>query len=224
MDDLLAIENELKRKSNNSSEDLLRNILFEMQYPIEDYYLAIKLLKENYPRYKDLRFAILGSYLSSTWIADNTFLDSLDDHLNDADDQGKSIIYYLHAYDMYTKCNRKFSEEYLSYLRKSVSYSKRFVNNYVRLSEVSGRKEARALIERAISNVETVWTEEELKKASNILSSYVLSYDSFIDEFILGVNMTESNYENLLAKRKKVKPNAAILQEMYLDVMVDNYC
>ncbi len=197
--DILNSEKKLKKNSQNSTEDLLQYILFEMQSPIEDYFLAIELLKENYFKNKDLRLAILGAYLSSTWLSfeENIFLMPLDEHLAEADNQNKAIIYYLHAYDMYIKYDGDYPREYSDYLQKSVSFSERFVYNYVRLSEVTSGKEARVLMEQAISNVETVWNEEQLKKEPRTIPKY----DDFVDEFILGVDISIFQYESLVAKR-----------------------
>ena len=57
--DILALEEKLKKNSQNSTEELLQYILFEMQSPIEDYFLAINLLTKNYLKYRDIRLAIL---------------------------------------------------------------------------------------------------------------------------------------------------------------------
>ena len=132
-------EKKLKENSRNSTEERIRYILFEMQSPIEDYFFAIDLLTESYSESRDIRLAILGAYLSSTWLnfKENRFLERLDEHLAEADDQNKAILYYLHAYDLYIKCNGKYPQEYSDYLRKSIACSKRFFYNYVRLSEVS---------------------------------------------------------------------------------------
>ena len=201
--DILDLEKNLKENSRNSTEELIQYILFEMQSPIEDYFLAIDLLTENYFKSRDIRLAILGAYLSSTWLnfKKNSFLELLDEHLAETDNQNKAIICYLHAYDMYIKCDGKYPREYSDYLQKSISYSKRFVYNYVRLSEVTDRKEARALLDQAISNVETVWNEEQLKKAPLAI---FLEYDKFVDEFILGVDISIFEYKDLVAKRESL--------------------
>ena len=198
--DILNLEKNLKEKSQNSTEDLIQYILFEMQSPIEDYFLAIDLLTKNYIKSRDIRLAILGAYLSSTWLnfKENNFLELLDEHLSEADNQNKAIIFYLHAYDMYIKSDGEYPREYSDYLQKSISYSQRFVYNYVRLSEITDRREARALLDQAISNVENVWDEEQLKKAPGIFPEY----NNFVDEFILGVDISIFEYKDLLAKRE----------------------
>ncbi len=201
--DILNLEKILKENSHNSVEELIRYILFETQSPIEDYFLAIDLLTENYFKSRDIRMAILGAYFSSTWLSfkENSFLKLLDEHLDKVDNQNKAIICYLHAYDIYIKCDENYPREYSDYLRKSIFYSKRFVYNYVRLSEVTDRREARELLDQAISNVEIVWDEEQLKKTP--MGMY-LEYDSFVDEFILGVDISTFEYKNLIAKRESL--------------------
>lgn len=199
--DVSIIEKDLKNNSRNSTEDFLKYILFEMKAPIEDYFLVIDLLKEEYSKKEDIRIAILVSYLSSTWLGfqENEFLIYLDKHLVEADDQNKAIIYYLMAYDIYIRCDTKYPSEYSTYLRESVAHSKRFVNNYIRLSEVTNRKEARKLLDQAISNVENIWDEEKL---TDISADSIPTYDDFINEFILGVDISKSEYEMLITKRR----------------------
>ena len=65
--DVLDLEKKLKENSRNSTEELIKYILFEIQSPIEDYFLAIDLLTENYSKSRDVRLAVLGAYLSSTF-------------------------------------------------------------------------------------------------------------------------------------------------------------
>lgn len=201
--DILGLEKKLKENSQNSTEKLIQYILFEIQSPIEDYFLAIDLLTENYSKSRDVRLAILGAYLSSTWLnfKEKSFLKLLDEHLTKTENQNRAIIFYLHAYDIYIKCDGKYPREYSDYLQKSIFYSNRFVYNYVRLSEVANRREARALLDQAISNVETVWNEEQLKKAPTDIS---LKYDKFVDEFILGVDISIFEYKDLIAKRESL--------------------
>lgn len=204
--DVLDLEKKLKENSRNSTEELIKYILFEIQSPIEDYFLAIDLLTENYSKSRDVRLAVLGAYLSSTWLnfKENNFLKLLDEQLAIADNQNKAIIYYLHAYDMYIKYDGKYPQEYYRYLRKSISYSKRFVYNYVRLSEVTDRREACLLLDQAISNVENVWNEEQAKMEP---IDIFLKYDNYIDEFILGVDISEFEYKDLVARRKLLEQN-----------------
>lgn len=89
-------------------------------------------------------------------------------------------------------------------MRESISYSKRFVYNYVRLSEVTDRRGACLLLDQAISNVENVWNEEQAKMEP---IDIFLKYDNYIDEFILGVDISEFEYKDLVARRKLLEQN-----------------
>lgn len=197
--ELLKMENVLKNKSNKSAEDLLEYILFEMSPLIEDYYLVIELLEDKYSEIYDVRLAIIGSYLSSTWLGfkENVFLKKLEDLKEYCSEQDKAIVCYLHAYDIYVKNDRNFPPQYVSYLKKSISYSNRFVYNYVRLSEVSQGKKAQTLLKQAISNIEKVWSEDELHE---IPKDYIGTYDDFVNEYILGVDISKNEYEQLCKK------------------------
>lgn len=198
------IEKILEKRSNDSIDDLITYVLFRIQSPIEDYYWAIDFLRDMYPKKKDIRLAIIGAYLSSTWLSvdTNPFIPLLNEHILTVDNQTKAIIYYLYAYDLYLKCDDNYPKQYSDALRKSVFYSKRFVLNYVRLAEVAEKKEAILLLDLAIKNVEKVWTEEELLQEPE--ESFI-TYESFIDEFILGVDISSFEYESLLKKRKSLR-------------------
>ena len=200
----LELEKKLAEHSRNSTEDLIRYVLFETQSPIEDYFSAIDILTKNYFKNKDVRLAILGAYLSSTWLnfKKNIFLEPLDEHLLAANNQDKAIIYYLHAYDMYIKYDGAYPRQYSDYLQKSISYSTQFVYNYVRLSEVTDRRKARELLDRAISNVEVVWSEEQLKKAPKVV---IPEYRDFVNEFILGVDISMFEYKELIAQKEALE-------------------
>lgn len=207
MDDLVKIEKQLRKNSQNSTEDFLKYVLFEIQSPIEDYFLAIDLLTQHYLKYKDIRTAILGAYLSSTWLSFqiNDFITIINGQINKVDDQNKAIIYYLLAYDIYVKSCKQYPKEYSDYLRKSILYSNRFVYNYVRLSEITDSKESYLLLDKAISHIENVWDENQLKDLPN----YVFyEYDKFVDEFILGVDISIYEYENLISKKSQYYTDA----------------
>ena len=198
-DYLLEMEKELKIHSKDSTDDLIAYVLFEIQSPIEDYGLAVDLLLECYCKNKDVRLAILGSYIASTWFPfeKNVFLKYLEEHLLDENSKTRSIIYYLLAYDIYRRCDKKYPLEYSDYLKKSISCSDRFVYNYVRLAEISKKKDAKILIRRAVENVVKVWSEEQLQK---VTLEMFLRYEAFLNEFILGIDISIFEYKELLKK------------------------
>lgn len=53
-------------------------------------------------------------------------------------------------------------------------------------------------MDQAISNVENIWDEE---KFTDISADSIPTYDDFINEFILGVDISKSEYEMLITKR-----------------------
>lgn len=95
------------------------------------------------------------------------------------------------------RCNKNYPIEYSVYLQKSIYYSERFVYNYVRLAEISNKKDAKILMEHAIANVCTIWSEKQLQE---IPFDVFLQYETFVDEFILGVDISSLEYEELLKK------------------------
>lgn len=200
----LEIERILKKRSCNSTDDFIKYVIFELKSPIEDYDLAIKLLKNNYIKSKDVRVAILGAYLSSIWQNNkkNWFLSRLRDHLIKTDSKTKAIIYYLLAYDIYVRCDGEYPEIYSDYLKKSICYSEHFVNNYIMLSETVNRNEAEKLLEKAISNVQTVRSDTEIK---DIPYEWFLEYNNYINEFILGVDVSIYIFDEIFNKRNSMK-------------------
>lgn len=204
IENALEIERILKERSCNSTTDFIKYVLFVLKSPIEDYDLAINLLKNNYTKSKDVRVAILGAYLSSMWQnnKNNWFLSRLRDHLIKNDSQTKAIIYYLFAYDIYVRCDEKYPEIYSDYLNKSICYSEHFVNNYIMLSEIVNRNEAKELLERAISNVQAVRSDTEIK---DIPYEWFLEYNNYINEFILGVDVSTYVFEEIIKKRNSIE-------------------
>ena len=194
-----VLKEDYEQENKIEVEKFLEYVMSEIKYPVEDYYFAIELLKKNYSRYEDVRMAILGAYLSSTWYRadENEFLSYLEKHLSTANNQDKAIIYYLQAYDIYMRYDKEYPLEYEALLRKSISFSNRFVYNYVRLSEIEKGKRAKELLRCARNNVEHIWAEADLLKVTN---DNAYKYEEFIDEFVLGVDISKSQYE-ILFKR-----------------------
>ena len=55
-------------------------------------------------------------------------------------------------------------------------------------------------MEKAIENVENIWDENNL---SNISEDRRLKYDDFVNEFILGVDISKNEYDKLWTTVKK---------------------
>ena len=181
----------------NDSEVLLKISILITLPPIADYGEAIKLLKAGYQDTNNMKFVIIGSYLSSTWepYKNNTFVDFLNLLLCKVSDDEKAIVYYLKAYDILrhneaaTDCH-----EYENLLKKSIQLSDKNVYPYYYLAQISEKEKSKELLRKALSNVKKVYSEEECKE---VKISNLLSYRSFLDEHILGVTLSQPNFEML---------------------------
>jgi len=181
---------------NQISEETLTDIVLQVAIlqtfpPVEDYNEVIKILRAYFEQNKDIRICILGAYLSSTWenYKVNDFLGEISDLFQNADDQQKSILYYLMAYDIYKRneiTNQK--DRYVELLNKSVTLSKRFYYNYCLLAKISDRKRAKELMRIGLSQVEKINSESDSKKMT---ISYFVKYESFVNEYILGIVIPE---------------------------------
>jgi hypothetical protein len=165
--------------------------------PVADNSESIKLLKAAFEETNDIRFAIIGSFLTSEWEnhKENGFIDILNSFLCKADSEQKAIIYYLKAYDilMHDKIIAK-REEYIALLTQSISSAKRFVYNYYRLAQVVGKKDAKKLIIKALSNVEKVFSDEDC----DVLEvTDFISFDSFLKEHIFGIDLSQQNLHEI---------------------------
>ena len=161
--------------------------------PVADYLEAIKLLKRVSLSTNNISAFILGAYFMSEYISDeeNYFITILVDSLESIkNNKDKSIAYYLIGKDLKKK-NR--GEESLIWFEKSIEYGPEYVNNYLELSELSSYKDKQQLIDTAKANVRCVLSE---KAASEMTVEEICSFDNFVDEFILGIKLTEPVYES----------------------------
>ena len=115
--------------------------------------------------------------------------------LDFVEDKDKAIIYYLNANHIScNKTNWNNNEEYKMNLLNSVKYSKsmKFVYNRVKLAYISQKGEAQRYMKEARENIEEI----ETAKSINLKSvDYWLSSQRYVDEFILGIKLTESVYK-----------------------------
>ena len=194
---IYELEHILKKKANDSAEDLIRYALLEALAPIEDFSFAIDILREQYSKYNDFRIAVLISFWMSTWenYKPNDFLECLNEFLLNGSNQQKAIIYYLNAYDIFMRSRQWHKQnEYVDFLKKSVDLSEKFVYNFYRLAQVSDKETAKKLMEKAFSNVEKVNNEEECR---NMRMENFLDFEVFLQEYILGTELSEPNFATL---------------------------
>jgi len=185
-----------KRSEKNLTNFVLELALIQTISPIEDYYVAISILQKYYEQNDDIRVGILGAHLSSVWecYKDNKFLPKLKETLTKLNDnQQKSIIYYLLAHDMIRKDKRINRKIYKDLLTKSINLSEKFVYNYYHLAKVSSKRNAKKLMQKAFSQIETISNEKNCEK---ITLEDLVSYDFYLNERILGIK--SSNFENLI--------------------------
>ena len=95
-----------------------------------------------------------GSYLSSTWLPfeSNRFLRRLKERKGQFEFRiEEDLENYLNAYDIYMRANEGWKNQCIKLLRKSIDNSS-MVNNYILLSKLVERGEARKLIKIAEEN------------------------------------------------------------------------
>lgn len=186
----------LSQKNNKNGPEIILQIAILLTLPpVSDYAEAVKLLHAGFEDEKDMRLAIIGSFLSSTWenYRSNPFIDSLDMFLNNIQKQEQAIIYYLKAYDIFMRNQISFYEDkYETLLNKSVALYDGFVYPLYRLSQISEKARANILLKKALSNVKKVWSAKEIEEKE--IADFI-SYQSFLDEHILGVTLSESNFK-----------------------------
>lgn len=197
MNDIEKLNQELQREFMERKDyySLERYVMSEIMSPISDYMNAIDIIRKNDNLCEGLNLYYIATYLCSEWLpGNNDFLEKLDDMINIVGERDKAIIYYLKAHNIScTVKNWRENENYRLNLLKSIEYSKdiNFVNNRCDLAKVLGSKEALSYLNEAATKVEKVETEEEIHSKT---IDYWLSSQSFIDEFILGTDLSQEVY------------------------------
>jgi hypothetical protein len=182
---------------DNFAETTLKIAILLTLPPVSDNSEAIKLLKAGFEETNDRRFAIVGSFLASEWeiYKKNDFVSMLNSFLCEADDEQKAIIYYLNAYDIFMRNEIiEKRDTYIALLNKSLSLNKKFVYNYYRLAQVSEKEKAKELAEKALSNIETVFSDEE---CADLEINDFISYEAFLGEHILGTSLSKQNFQEI---------------------------
>ncbi len=192
---IFAYERELEEKFDNSVEDLIKYAILETLIPIGDYYKAIQVLRMSIIKFKDYRLYIMGSYLSSTWEEnENDFIPLLNDCVSQVDDKHKAIILYLYAYDIYMKNNKTENDKLRNCLIESIAAFDSSVYPYYLLAKDSNtnKQDAKRLMEKCLSNVSKVFSENEDSDLTDLLS-----FEAYINEHVLGTNLSNPNYLEL---------------------------
>ena len=177
-------------QEKNTYLTLERYVMSELLSPIEDYVSAIQIIKENEDLIEGLNLYYIATDLSTMWFCGaEEFLEKLNSIIDTVPDKDKAIIYYLNAnYISYNRVekNLKDNKEYKEFLTKSIECSGdiNFANNWLDFARILDGKESQACMEKARANIKK---NKQMKANYNETLDYILSSQSYIDEFILGI-------------------------------------
>lgn len=176
-------------------EKFLEDIVKLISLPEENFERAVNLLENNLYKYDDIRLAILGSFLISKWFGsvENIFIKYLKEKCDIQNYDVQSIIKYLLAFQIYMEDDLNNINKYkkmIEYLEESVNLSTKYVNNYLLLAEYSNKIEKRKLMSFAKNNVKEIWDSK-----NDII--FENTFNSYINEHVLGVSMSDFRYEEL---------------------------
>lgn len=168
----------------------------EIMCPISDYRNAMDIIRKNDSLCEGLNLYYIAAHLCSEWLSGkNDFLEKLEDMIDAVEESDKSIIYYSKVHDISCSVkNWRENEDYRFYLLKSIECSKdmNLVNNRCDLAKILGSKEALVYLKEAVVNVDNIETEESIQSKT---IGYWLSSQCFIDEFILGTDLSQDAYD-----------------------------
>lgn len=188
----------IKNYVDTNDENIILQIAILLSLPpIADYPEAIKILKKLSLSTGNLNVLILGAYFMSEYVFDeeNCFVSALLGSLEGIENsKDKSIACYLIGKDLKKK-NHK--EESLIWFKRSIEYGSEYVNNYLELAELLPPQDRQKFVDIAKSNVKCVLSEKAITKMT--IEDFC-SFDNFVDEFILGVKLTEPVYESYFYK------------------------
>jgi hypothetical protein len=190
-------------EKEQSIELLEKYVLSETLCPIEDFGNAVKIIRANYGHKISCRLLIIGAYLFSVWCLDEThnellaILNEMYPHLSAKE---QAIVCYLNANHLrHRDRQNKKKKERERYLLQSLEYEGHFVYNRVMLAELYTGEKAKKMYREAVEHIVTVDSLEDIHK---ITIEQFVDPQFFIDEHILGIRISDSNYETLMQKQK----------------------
>lgn len=180
-------------KKNKSADTLTKYVMSELLCPIEDFPNAIKLIKENFFGLASLKLVVIGAYLSVRWADswDRQLLDILNIMYNYLEPEYKAIVSYINALNVIFVSKKKC----ISYLEESISYNTVFIKNRILYMETVSNKKSQQFLSGILNNVIQVVTEDD-----DISLDFLLEPQNYIDEYILGIRLSESDYQDLKEK------------------------
>lgn len=190
----------LSNINGNASEALLQVAILLTLPPVCDYGESVKLLKACCDDTGDIRFTIIGAWLSAEWESHqpNAFLEILNEAIPAANEHNKAVIYYLNAYDILKREQGQKSKDRCAFLfSESIRHQQddKFFYNHYYLARISEKSTAKMLLKKSMPYIH-VMSEE---KCMRLKPLGLISYDSFVDEHILGISMTNENFATVQA-------------------------
>ena len=176
-----------------------RYVMSEAIAPIEDYENIVTIIRDNYHKQINVELLIIGAYSDIFWThSDNEMLEMLNLMCPFLPNKERSIVHYLNAYKFYmTDDNYLSKKEYRDELYLSLIPDVPFVNNRLRIAELLTDIEAQKYYAEAMDSVKEVFIKD---KSAPFSLDYSLNPQSFINEFILGIHVTQEQYNEIIAK------------------------
>lgn len=179
-------------ETTRCSETFTRYVMSELLSPIEDYGNAAELICKYYFDYSTLPLIIIGAYISVQMpeaAHGKKLLDVLNIMYPHLQPTEKAIVSYLNAHDIYMHdTDYLHNKKYQDYLEESINFDVPFVYNRYHYSQLFTGSRKRKYLEEAKANVRRVTTEK-------LSDEYFLNPQNYINEHILGIVLSEPNYE-----------------------------
>lgn len=186
---------------NSTKETFTKYVMSELLSPIEDFRNATELICKYFFEYSALSLTIIGAHLYTEWPeAENgkCLLDILNTMYQCLQPSEQAIVSYLNALRIRkTDSDYLHNKEYRSHLEESISYDTPFVYNKYWYSQIVSKFKARKYLSDARANVQHVMTENELM---NIPIEYFIDPQNYINEHILGIELSGPNYQWMFQK------------------------
>lgn len=177
-------------------EALEAYVMSEILPPIGDYANAVQLILNHYTEDIRTQLLIVGAYLASNWTSGpNRLLEYLQIRYRTLPAREKSIFWFLKAHHLRsTNRSYKMDSAYMTYLKRSVSYTGKFVNNRLYLEEAVSEEEGKKLHEEALKNICKVYSQGEIDAMT---VEQLAKPEMFINEYVLGTHIPYVCYKLL---------------------------
>lgn len=207
--DILLYNMLLKKEyeETHNVEVLEKYVISETIAPIEDYTNAISIIRKNYQYGVSSKLMIVGAEMFEFWPQlgeENDFITVLNCIMPYLPISEQAIVSYLNAVQIsrIEEDNYQHNPAYEYHLRTALSKWNQLVKCRERLAELCNAKEALQLITEAIELVDQAAQEET---NVNMNPSDYVNIDAYINEFIIGSNVTSEYYQTLISKKETLE-------------------